>query len=242
MIKWQIETLNNCYNTIKEYDNYKYEFFKNILRYIVIDLQYIFLFRFLYDYNWKYDLLKSTLFCITRCCKSVSELAFTYDDLIFNYWLTEPYKIESMINFITTLIKKEKIKFLDLGLIFKMLPSNYQCAGYEINKDLVELGCKMKLDIKEKDILKLKKKDIKDFDVIFFYEPIVNLKNRDIFAKNLSKIIDKQIIIYNQGGGMINNLRNYFEVTYIRNLSGGGLYYLENILKKESAENYMNII
>lgn len=229
-IKWEKNILRKCYITLKLYSSkpYNFNFLVNFIRcFFSINFKSFILSKSRYsEYDWKFDVLNSCLYCMTKSISGLVGLIQTSDSLRYNYWLTEPDKLENIVKFISmNTNKKDEIKFLDLGsgpgLIFEMMPKNFKCFGYELNKRLANLGRAMGLNIRIKNILELHRNDIKDYDVIYMFEPLIDKQDREYFARSLSKIVsDNQIVIYKQGGGMIESLKQYFKVKTILNMRG----------------------
>jgi 2-polyprenyl-3-methyl-5-hydroxy-6-metoxy-1,4-benzoquinol methylase len=110
-------------------------------------------------------------------------------------------------------LKLNNIKsFLDLGcgagILFRILHIfNYELKlkGYEIEDNLIEICNRLnhtKPAVK-KDILKLTIDDIKDYQVLYFWEPLCDRKLAEKFVTNLAKILQpNQIIVYYQSGSI----------------------------------------
>lgn len=179
------------------------------------------------NFQLKYDILNKCLNFISNFY-GINDLINTYDDDKYNYWMSDPIRLRNIINFINRK-KSGNINFLDLGsgigFIFKLMPKNFTCVGYEIQDELICIGNKYKLNICKKNILELKKEDISNFDVIYIFEPLKNKKDCEIFTNNLIKIINnEQLLIYSQGGMMGDFLKVYFNMDIIENCVG--LYHL----------------
>lgn len=104
------------------------------------------------------------------------------------------------------------------GLMLKALKQVFNdCnfVGYDNEKIFVEDSKKLfYTNVQQKNILTLKKEDVNDFEVLYFYEPFCtpyNLKNIkcEKFIKNLSKIMYVgQYIIYMPAGSIRHYLDN----------------------------------
>ena len=176
-IRWEFDTIKDCHKILKLYSTKSYyiNFLINLARcYFSINIKYIFNSRKRYnEYDWMFDVLNSNLYCMSKSIRGLRRLIQTSDDMRYNYWLTEPDKLENIIKFVSSKFENnKKIKFLDLGsgpgLIFKMMPKNYICSGYEINERLTNIGRCMKLDIKKRNILEKKEVmgNIKDLSIL----------------------------------------------------------------------------
>ena len=138
------------------------------------------------------------------------------------------YYISEYCGSLVILMKRLKLKsLLDLGsgpgLILNPIKRNVphsRCVGYEIEEELVNIGNSISyLPILRKDILKITKEDIKDFQVIYFWEPLKDEVLAKKFVENLSKIvIPNQIICYKPAGFIYNFLRQNSKFTEIKDL------------------------
>ncbi len=95
---------------------------------------------------------------------------------------------------------------LGCGLGFGMLllrdKFGVEVGGYELDSELLsKIPKKDKHLFKEKNILDLTKDDIKDYQVIYFYDPIYNTESRKRFIDNLSNIMSEgQYLIFKDAG------------------------------------------
>jgi len=114
-------------------------------------------------------------------------------------------------------IEENDIKsILDLGsgsgIFLKLLNqyTNVEVMGYENEKKLVDLSNRFKVPTLKKNIITLKKQDIQDYQVIYFWEPLYDNKLAQKFANNLVNILSKDQIIIYKGAGSIGH---YLDLT-----------------------------
>lgn len=115
------------------------------------------------------------------------------------------YYINEDIGTIAEFMSVNKFKkIIDLGagagiLVHVLRALSFQAHGYEIEDTLIEISNKINSDvvILKKDILTLIKKDIKDYECIYFWEPFCSEELSKKFIKNLTNIMKKnQHILY----------------------------------------------
>lgn len=125
------------------------------------------------------------------------------------------YYMSGFIRDLYVIMNRLKLtKLLDLGSgpMIGLMPLHNRgiiCKGFEIEDNFINLANRLLYynSCVKKDILKITKSDIKDYEVIFFYEPFCSKKLSKQFIQNLSKIVSKeQIIVYNQA-----NFDNYLD-------------------------------
>ena len=125
-------------------------------------------------------------------------------------------------------IKLNNIKsFLDLGcgagILLKILHIfNYELKlkGYEIEDNLIEICNRLNYTkpAVKRDILKLTIDDIKDYQVLYFWEPLYDRKLAKKFVTNLAKILQpNQIIVYYQSGSIGDFLIQSKKIEYMGN-------------------------
>ena len=112
----------------------------------------------------------------------------------FKYEDSYPYICNDYIGIVGSFMKKlglNSVVDLGCGLAFGILclekEFNFKVGGYDINKDLL-IGLDSER-FKEKDILKLTTDDIKDYEVIYFYDPFITIYMKYKFIENLIKIM-----------------------------------------------------
>ncbi len=117
------------------------------------------------------------------------------------------YPNDNIIPIIKYIEKNDIKSFLDLGsgcgIFLKVLNqfTNVKVMGYEIEKKLVDLSNLFQVPTLKKNIITLKKEDIQDYQVIYFWEPLYKKELAEKFANNLVNILSKdQIIIYKPSG------------------------------------------
>ena len=137
------------------------------------------------------------------------------------------YNNSYVLNLIKFLEINNINSFLDLGcgagILLRMVNLyniNLKLKGYEIEDNLISI-CN-KLNYKEpaikKDILKLKVDDIKDYQVLYFWEPLYNKDLAKKFVTNLAKIIQpNQIIVYYQSGSISDYLIQNKKIEFLGN-------------------------
>lgn len=148
------------------------------------------------------------------------------------------YKYYNNINVLSLIkfLELNNIKsFLDLGcgagILFKILNyynNNLKLKGYEIEDNLIEICNKLNYygSAVKKDILKLSIDDIKDYQVLYFWEPLYNTDLAKKFVTNLAKIIQpNQIIVYYQSGSIGNYLEKNKKIEQL------GIFYNYKIYK-----------
>lgn len=142
------------------------------------------------------------------------------------------YYVSKYCGCLAVLMKRLQLtSLLDLGsgpgLILNPIKRNIpnsKCVGYEIENDLVNIGnCISRLPILKKDILKITQEDIKDFQVIYFWEPLRDQQLAKRFVKNLSKIVvPNQVICYKRVWFIENFLTKdpkFVQIPYLYNYS-----------------------
>ena len=186
---------------------------------------------------------------------NVSLLKERYKDIIYNQKGTERsefgfYLTQNFLTIYHILLSLKTKSLLDLGsgpgLLLQSLCSIVNVrVGYEIEDVFVEDGRSVfNQDIKKKDILTLTKKDVKSFEVLFFYEPFTpynhiqekeNSKPKE-FIDNLVNILTKgQYILYDQAGEIGKHILEsgaFEQVTYTR-----GIYLYKFIGKPKTTNN-----
>ena len=107
------------------------------------------------------------------------------------------------------LLSKLGVKeIVDLGsgiglllLAIKAYNSNIKITGFENEKYFIDIANQIGANTYKKDILTLKKYDIRKFDALFFYEPFSDPTLSEAFVKNLLKRVSKgQFLIYERAG------------------------------------------
>lgn len=112
--------------------------------------------------------------------------------------------------------KHKKKRICDLGSgagvllqTIKTINWNIIVKGFEIEKSLVEYSNTYNnFRTLEKDILTLTKEDLKDQEIIYFWEPLYEDGLAKKFAENLGKVLTKgQLIVYYQSGRIGDHLK-----------------------------------
>ena len=124
---------------------------------------------------------------------------------------------------------------VDLGagvghLIMILYEFGFSVGGYEIEKDLILEGIKIHQShilencLKEKDILILTKIDLRQFEVIYFWEPFSDERLVKKFVDNLiSRMKKNQYIAYRQSGRIGDELIKYVEKGQLKRFPSIGL-------------------
>ena len=132
----------------------------------------------------------------------------------YGFYFTQPHIILDVYDIMKL---TNKIKFIDLGCGIGLMQNALKdyfgihfADGYEIEPSLIQFAKEYlnETHITQKDILTLTAKDIKNYNAIYFWEPLYDDVLCKAFVKNLEKIVNKdQIIIYNSAG----KIRDHFE-------------------------------
>lgn len=183
-IHQKVETyINNCH------------YFKEDLKYFENKIQFMKEFVKLFVYN--FNIPGHTLFDNTK--KAGKEYGYFVNSRTTLFTLTRVLNIRSLV---------------DLGcgagvLISCLEDYIFKVKGYDNEKDLVDIANKISRN-KElaelKDITKLTKDDIKNFDAVYFWEPIIDEKMATKFVKNLLKVMKKDQYIFYYNSGKIGRL------------------------------------
>jgi 2-polyprenyl-3-methyl-5-hydroxy-6-metoxy-1,4-benzoquinol methylase len=108
--------------------------------------------------------------------------------------------------------------------------------GFEIEPDFIRMSEQVYPSmtcIEQKDICKLDKVDIRDYQVIYFWEPISDYLQCKKFVSNLVEIMNSnQIIFMKPNGYILDILSAHSRVEEITN--GRGSYFGHKIFKKRS--------
>ena len=140
---------------------------------------------------------------------------------------------ESIIDVYRLMRKFHLVTMIDLGCgtghVMEALQNlNIRVKGFEIESTLIKYADRnVKRYIKKKDITKLIKEDIKNSEVIYFWEPIASPTLAKTFIDNLVPLLTKsQYIIQRTSGCMETLLRQHKTLKYI------GRYNSTNVFKK----------
>jgi len=118
--------------------------------------------------------------------------------------------IEKVIDY----LNKNNLKtVVDLGageghIVELLNEMGFQAKGYEIEDVLIENYNKEfgKGNVTKKDIMYLTVEDIKEFEVIYFYQPFKDIGLMDNFLTNLKNVMTNQTYIFQSDGYRKRNL------------------------------------
>lgn len=98
----------------------------------------------------------------------------------------------------------------------KSQPCRITLKGCDNELSFYAQGNNLSLNIVLKDMTILTKEDIKNYKILYFYEPLIDRTLCNAFAENLSKIVNKkQIIVYYSAGAMGQDLNKHLKNTHI---------------------------
>mgnify|MGYP001768811208 CR=1 FL=1 len=117
------------------------------------------------------------------------------------YYLIHKFNIESICDLGSG---------LGIGLYALKYYTGVKVKGYDNEELFVNYANSININTELKDITKLIRKDIKSYQVLYFYEPIRNKEISKIFIDNLVKrMIKNQYIFYECAGSMIEHLSKH---------------------------------
>lgn len=125
------------------------------------------------------------------------------------------FYINESLGYFAVIMKRLKLtSFVDLGsgpgltlATVSLVTHIKNNVGFENEDSLVELAKKMQFNVYKEDITTLKPEDIKDYQVVYFYEPIHDDEKCKIFIDNLCDIMYKgQLCIFQCAGSSYSHM------------------------------------
>lgn len=124
-------------------------------------------------------------------------------DSAYGYYINENFG--AVVDY---MIKKKKSSLVDLGAgaghcLLLLHGMGYTVKGYEDDRMLIETHIKLRgNNIEQKDIWNLTVEDIKDYQVIYFYQPFKSTVKMKKFIKLVLELKQKkQVVLYQPAKG-----------------------------------------